>query len=214
MTHSLRTIARCMLATLLGALVLSGMTSPAQAREMAAHPAPAGVGASGGQMPLWVLQADKYVRVVNGVAVVSPEIHMRLNPATVRQVLQSVAHFNALDRQYRMGDVRINIPARSQNGVVMAGCKNQITISYKWWGQQYWLNSCTVNTITHANGGVTGIAMAITRICPACGVVAGVLAGVVAVYANWLQWADQYCGGQGVYMNRPWMGPGWVSRVC
>lgn len=217
MDRSVRQIAHFIITSLLGAIVLSSMVPPTNAQEVAAQPSTRSVTATtAGQVPHWVLTADQYVRVSNGVAQVSPVIYSRLDPATVRQVVQAVVQFNALDQQYRLGDVRVSTPLRSQDAVIEATCRgrSEIRISTHWWGQQYWLSSCTVLSVVAAGGSAAAIAGIIAAVCGACAPVAGVLAGVLALYTGWIAWADQYCGGSGVYVNRPWTGPVWVSRVC
>ncbi|HEU4324900.1 MAG TPA: hypothetical protein VFS21_17295 [Roseiflexaceae bacterium] len=217
MDRSFRQTVRFIITSLIGAIALSVITTPTSAQAAAAQPSARNVTATtAGQVPQWVLTADRYVRVTNGVARVSPAIYSRLDRATVQQVMQAVAQFNALDQQYRMGDVHVSIPLRSQDAVIEATCRgrSEIRISTYWWGQQYWLSSCTVLSVVAAGGSVAAIAGIIASVCGACAPVAGVLAGVLALYTGWIAWADQYCDGGGVYVNRPWTGPVWISRVC
>ncbi|GAB4211093.1 MAG: hypothetical protein OHK0022_45270 [Roseiflexaceae bacterium] len=217
MDRALRRTARFIIASLLSAIALTVIATPTNAQSTTVQPSTGGITAtSAGQVPQWVLKADRYVRVTNGVARVSPAIYSQLDRATVQQVMQAVAQFNSLDQQYRLGDVRVNVPSHYSNQRIEATCRGQeqITVTTQWWGQQFWLNSCAVMSVVAAGGSISAIAGVIGGLCAPCAPVAVPLAGILAVYTIWIQWADQYCGGGGVYVNRPWNGPIWVSRVC
>lgn len=210
-----RRAARLIVAILVGVMAVSA-SPPPRAQAVAAYPPSRGSSIATPQAPQWVLQADRYVRIVNGFAQVDPAIHTHLSQTAVRQVMQAVAHFNALDQHYRTGDVRVKVPAQSRQIVPMANCrgKEEIRVTTYWWGQRFWLSSCTVISVTAAGNNIAAIAGLIAAICPECLPVAAVVAAVLVVYSNWIAWADQYCGGAGVYVDRPWVGATSVSLAC
>lgn len=189
--------------------------APSTSAQTQSAPAPA---AGVSLTPTWVTQAEPFVHVTSRGARIDPKIYNHLKPEVVRLVQQAVRQYNAIPMlQREQGSTFQATPSASLQFTSAAGCKGQerITLSYQWWGIRYHLNSCAVQTIAAAGGGAAAIAGIIAAVCTPCAPVAGIIAGVLAIYTGWIVWADIQCGGAGVYVNVSYVGtPPWVSRVC
>jgi hypothetical protein len=96
----------------------------------------------------------------------------------------------------------------------MAACVEHASPAYFWWGYVVYMNDCLVNDImavTATGGAIAGV---IAFACPPCAAVAGVIALYLALQTALLQWANQHCGNQGVYVVGLWVSVPWVTTIC
>lgn len=171
------------------------------------------------EAPEWIAQAQKYVSEdANNVASINSSIDqdpvLKGHPALMAR--QCVAAYNELPPDLRRMKERPQPEAAIARDdlAAMAACVEHASTAYNWWGFTTYMNDCLVNDLVATTAGAAAIAGIIAAVCPPCSVVAGIIAGVFALYAAWLQWADQHCGNRGAYWNATWNGVIWISTVC
>ena len=171
------------------------------------------------EAPQWIAAAQKYVHEdANNIASVDAGIDqdpvLKGRPALLAR--QCAAAYNQLPDNLRAMKQRPTPMAATPRDDLqaMAACVEVASPAYYWWGWTVYMNDCLVNDIVFGLAGSAAIAGAISAACPPCAVVAGVIAGFLALYAAWLAWADQHCGNRGAYIDGCWASAPWISTVC
>ena len=169
--------------------------------------------------PDWVSDGNAYVHLVHDYATVDASISKHFNARIVAEVVQAVKKYDSLPLRERSAQPFVynghaTMKANANGCGAPAPCTEQATITTRWWGQQIWLNDCLVNDLLFAMGTGAAISTIIAAACTPCAPVAGVIAGVLALYTGWMAWANNRCGNRGINVNIPWTGPAWVSTVC
>lgn len=189
------------------------LTSPASAHT-ASHASTSTTAQVVNLMPAWATQALPYVQVSNHIATVDPTISTSLGAQVAAQVQQAVSNYNATPLVERVAGVTYSASVSTAVNPQGQLCSRSLQRYWNWWGIGYRLNSCLVNDIAFGILVGAGLAGIIAAICPPCAPVAGVLAGILAIYSGWLYWADNTCGGRGAWLNEDWAGNVWVATVC
>jgi hypothetical protein len=93
------------------------------------------------------------------------------------------------------------------------GCRRSASISWYWWGQRLYVNSCLINDVKFFGQLIVG-AVGLAALTP-CSWACGVFAFIIGTYVGWLEWANGRCDNRGAYAYRSSSGGSpWVGNVC
>ena len=156
--------------------------------------------------PSWVIKAEPYVHISNGIATVDQAIKKSLSPSDVALVMHAVQAYNALPLSAKNkgsisvhGTVTPNASCPSNGGAIYGPY-------HYWYGTAYTLNHCLIVRLWLAVyiGGSTATAVAI--ICGfytlgACALFAALTGVYIAATVKALNDADAQCGNRGANVN-------------
>lgn len=141
------------------------------------------------KQPAWIVEADPYVHVISGKAVINPAISKVLSPNDVVKVEQSVQHYNSLST---------SVKAHPLVATPHLGCNPGGTYYY-WWGDETVVTSCGVALLT------AGLALA--ALFPAVTIAAGITIAAIQIMSA------LSCNGW-IYVDYSWVGGEVMRPYC
>ena len=226
------------IALVIGALLIVGAPMAVFAQSpTGAHPitlptpTPPVVATSYNTLPAWVIAADPYVHVANGVATIDASAAANLDATTLADAQQAIARFNALpltsrlDTPYAGAGIHVfgkpapvTLPGQVSLAVqpmVSAACIRGSYMSVQWWGLYFKFSECATGLLEGgpaAIGTIIGTIGAVIALGgPAAWAAAGafivVIGGLVAS-AGAVIWLDDnfICNNHGVSISFNWLG--------
>ena len=205
-----------LLLSLVSMVAVSGFAAPGVA--MAASPTTTNtitVETNKGSLPAWIIKADPYVHVVNGVATIDRAASRALDANTYSTTLTAVNRFNTLPMAARLGPISLKVVVKPGAGLApsisagvvqpmminLAACATGSYNSFEWWGVHVKLSECLTRYLGSsllAFGGIVGI----VAVIPPADLLIGAVAVILVAVDPILGWVDQtFCDNHGVAIN-------------
>ena len=164
-----------------------------------------------------IRQLEQHIHVKDGqlVLTIKHASELQLDPQVFDALRQSLNETNQLLQagKITLDQVHLTLdaqPAPQRGFAVRGACAGRDLLLWFWWGTKTYVDECTTQELEGmlaVSAGAIAIAGALSIIGA---VPSAVVAGFLGIEVGYMQFIDGLGGQQGVILNQPWIGPGWI----